>query len=176
MVKNTQEKDLIDYNVAIQSEHSSSYTIEERKSYVKFKIQTVFFAFVIILSLVGQKVILPLWIDSAGLQGVVRYVNISSSNHSSFSQSKPFLDQYFVLLFSGFSFTILFGIALIGKSIINNFRKYDRRISHKKIFFVGMLCALSAIFIVYPSSGTRTAPYLQAILINVSIPSTLLLR
>lgn len=176
MTENTQRNDFNHHNDTIQSENLISYAIEERKSNIRFKIRTFFFAFVIILSQVTQKVTLPLWIDSAGLRGAVKLTNISSSNSSSFRHSKPYMDEYFVLVFSAFLFTVLFGIALLIKRFMNNFRKYDRTISHTRIFLVGMLCAVSAIFIVYSSSGTRTAPYLQAILMNISIPSTLLLR
>ena len=75
------------------------------------------------------------------------------------------------------SFVIVFGFALLCCNIIcpNNLTEIDW--SYRRLLLLlGSIQGVSALFIVFSSSGERTPPYLQAILGNFSIPITLLFR
>ena len=129
-------------------------------------IATIVFAFVSVTGQVTQYVCLPLWIDSTSVT--------TSTNQTTW---KPTLDSYFVVSFAALSFVIVFGLIILFCDLI--FPKYlaatdwnNRRL----LLLVGFIQGLSALFIVFSSSGDRTPPYLQAILGNFSIPITLLFR
>lgn len=130
---------------------------------------TILFSFVTMTGQLMQYVSLPLWIDSTS------HSKGTSSNQT--VKRKPSLDSYFVVSFCSFSFVIVFGLAILLCDCI--FPKYlvttDWRY-RRLLLLVGFIMGISAIFIVFSSSGKRTPPYLQAILGNFSIPFTILLR
>ena len=136
-------------------------------------VATMLFAFVTVTGQVTQYVTLPLWIDSTSTSS-------SSTSSSSLNETvnwKPTLDGYFVVSFASFSFVIVFGLVMVCIDFIlpNYLVKTDWRY-RRLLLSVGFLYGVAAIFIVFSSSGSRTPPYLQAILGNFSIPITLLLR
>ncbi|KAL9954563.1 hypothetical protein ACROYT_G042119 [Oculina patagonica] len=127
---------------------------------------TMLFAFVTVTGQVTQYVTLPLWIDST-----------TSSLQNQTVNWKPTLDSYFVVSFASLSFVIVFGSVLVCSDFIcpKYLVKTDWRY-RRWLLSVGCFQGVSAMFIVFSSSGTRTPPYLQAILGNFSIPITLILR
>ena len=121
----------------------------------------LFFAFLVVAGHVGQKVSLPLWVDST---------NGNSSG--------PTVDSYFVLSFASLSFVVIFGLGslIIGIFSPQDLGETERRFPHRLLFLVGFFNALSGLLIVFASKGARTPPYLQAILGNFLIPLTVLFR
>lgn len=130
---------------------------------------TIVFAFIVVTGQMTQYVCLPLWIDS------------TTPSASPFANQtvewKPTLDGYFVMSFASLSFVIVFGFVLLCCDCI--YPKYLVRTEwsyRRLLLLVGFFQGISALFIVFSSSGKRTPPYLQAILGNFSIPITLLFR
>ena len=130
---------------------------------------TLLFAIMSVTGQIAQNVSLPLWIDGT-LQSTVPSTNQTI-------KWKPTVDSYFVASFAALSFVIVFGFALLGCNIIcpNYLTEIDWSY-RRSLILVGSIQGLSALFIVFSSSGQRTPPYLQAILGNFSIPITLLFR
>ena len=119
------------------------------------------FAFVAVAGQVGQNVSLPLWIDSV------------NGNHSGKS-----VDSYFVLSFASLSFVIIFGLGTLFVKIFSpqHLGETEKRFPHLLLFLVGLCDALNGALVVFASKGSRTPPYLQAILGNFLIPLTILFR
>ena len=121
----------------------------------------LFFAFVAVAGQVGQNVSLPLWIDST---------NGNKSGRS--------VDSYFVLSFASFSFVIIFGLGTLLIKIFTpkDLGETEKRFPQLLLFLVGLCDALNGALVVFASKGSRTPPYLQAILGNFMIPLTILFR
>ena len=128
-------------------------------------IATILFSMAVVTGQVTQYVSLPLWIDS------------TTSVQNQTAKWKPTVDGYFVVFFASLSFVIVFGSVLTCSDFIcpNYLVKTDWNY-RRLMLLVGTFQGVSAIFIVFSSSGNRTPPYLQAILGNFSIPVTLILR
>lgn len=120
-----------------------------------------FFAFLFVAGQVGQNVSLPLWIDS-----------------TSGNRTGPSLDCYFVLSFSSVMFVIMFALGILFYRIFwpEDFAETEERFPHSLFFLFGFFDALNGALIVFASKGSRTPPYLQAILGNFLIPLTILFR
>ena len=161
---------------------------------VSLTVANIFFAFLAILGQVGQIVTLPLWIDSNVVPasgGNTSHKNATgslldagySANHSNTTGNdgsgyEPRLDSFFILSIICISLIVIFGTALIFIRIFQPHRlgETERRFPHWNLFLVGFFGALNGILVVFASSGSRTAPYLQAILGNFLIPLTILFR
>lgn len=119
----------------------------------------VVFALITVLSMVGQNISLPLWIDST--KG-------NSPGHT--------VDSYFVLLFTNVVFLVIFGLAVLYIRICspNALRKIN--VPHMLLFLVGLFDSLSDAMISFASKGSRTPPYQQNILGNFIIPLTIFFR
>ena len=121
----------------------------------------MFFAFLVVTGQVGSNVSLPLWVDS-----------------TNGNTSGPTVDSYFVLSFASLSFVIIFGL---GTLLIRIFSPHtlgetERHFPHRLLFLIGLCDALNRVLVVFASKGSRTPPYLQAILGNFLIPLTVLFR
>ena len=121
----------------------------------------IFFAFITVTGQVGQNVSLPLWIDSTNER-----------------TSGPTVDSYFVLSFGSILFVTIFGLATKFIQIVwpNEIGETERTFPHRLLFLVGLCDAFNDCFIIFASKGSRTPPYLQAILGNFMIPLTIALR
>ena len=121
----------------------------------------MFFAFLVVTGQVGLSVCLPLWIDS--------------TNENT---SGPTVDSYFVLSFASLSFVIIFGLGTLLIRIFSphTFGETERHFPHRLLFLIGLCDALNGVLVVFASKGSRTPPYLQAILGNFLIPLTVLFR
>lgn len=132
-------------------------------------VATILFAFAIVTGQVTQYVSLPLWIDST--------TNSLTSTQNQTARWKPTVDGYFVVSFASLSFVIVFGSVLVCSDFICPDYLVKTDWSYRRLLLlVGFFQGVSAMFIVFSSSGHRTPPYLQAILGNFSIPVTLILR
>lgn len=146
------------------------------------------FAGAAVIGQVGQNVSLPLWIsatDSFSNPNCSGY-NENSSNTS----APPQMDAYFVLSSATISFVVIFGISLLVvllvQYLLNTFsteKRYsfitmhnDVRFPQWQLMLIGFFDALNGILVVFASPPTRTAPFLQAILSNVSIPLIIVFR
>ncbi|XP_068731350.1 crt homolog 3-like [Montipora capricornis] len=121
----------------------------------------LFFAFIAVTGQVGQNVSLPLWVDSTN-------GNVSG----------PTVDSYFVLSFASLSYVIIFGIGTLIIRFVSPgaIGETEKRFPHRLMFLVGLCDALNGALVVFASKGSRTPPYLQAILGNFMIPLTILFR
>ena len=119
------------------------------------------FGFLTVMGQVGQNVSLPLWVDS--------------TNENT---SGPTVDSYFVLSFASLSFVVIFGLGTLLIRIFSpkNIGETEKRFPHLLLFLVGLCDALNGALVVFASKGSRTPPYLQAILGNFLIPLTVFFR
>ena len=113
------------------------------------------FAFLYITGQVGGSVSLPLWIDS--------------TNHG---------NSYFVASFISFLYCVILGFATLFIKIFlpDKIGETEKNFPTKLLAQTGISNGLSTFLIICASSGTRTAPYLQAILGSFIIPLTVLVR
>lgn len=132
----------------------------------------LFFAFCSVAGQVGQNVSLPLWLDS------VKEENTSANVTAGRVLARPSLDSYFVYSFSTLCFFVFFGFALLTIKIFKPHRigRTEREFPQRLMFLVGASGSMTGLLLVFASSGTRTAPYLQAILLNILIPMTVIVR
>ena len=143
------------------SSYAKAKTVQIGFCEVPLLMANLFFAFLAVTGQVGQNVSLPLWVDSTNGNG-----------------SGPTVDSYFVLSFASLSFVVIFGL---GTLLTRIFRPQDlgeteERFPHRLLFLVGLFDALNGLLVVFASKGSRTPPYLQAILGNFLIPLTVLFR
>ena len=73
---------------------------------------------------------------------------------------------------------VFFGFALFMVKVFQPHLtgKTERNFPQRFLFLVGALGSIGGLLLVFASSGTRTAPYLQAILLNFLIPMTVMVR
>ena len=121
------------------------------------------FAFFAVVGSVGQNVTLPLWTDSTK-----ENENLSGGS----------VDCYFVLSFASLSFVVIFGLGTLFIQIFSpqDIGETEKRFPHLLLFLVGFCDSLNGSMVVFASKGSRTPPYLQAILGNFGIPLTILFR
>jgi drug/metabolite transporter (DMT)-like permease len=104
--------------------------------------------------------------------------NHTNSSAGSGDEYQPSVDGFFVYSFACISFVVIFGIALLFIRLFQPHRlgETERRFPHSQLFLVGLFSALGGLLTVFSSGGSRTAPYLQAILGNFMIPVTIVFR
>lgn len=136
-----------------------------------FILLNVFFAAIAIVGQVGENVSLPLWLSTAS--GNPNCSNASVDNNSTYT---PSMDPYFVLTAASFSFTVIFGAATLISVALGYVGMDDLRFPQWQFLLIGVFDALNGVLVVYAAPGKRTAPFLQAILGNILIPTTILLR
>ena len=141
----------------------------------------------VITSRVGSYVVTPLWLDYFNEFTFDAY---NVANITGTSSESPFVPAFPGKLIShgvGAHF-IVFGqwgySALVSGIILlciliccpSNITKADRNFPKRIFFIIGFSQALSSLLMGYASSGTRVAPYLQAILGNFNIPVQFTMR
>ena len=157
-----------------RSENANTKTLYIGFLEIPLVFANLFFAFLSVLGQVGQNVSLPLWLDS-----VKNCTSTPLNNNTNLllSQGTCF-DSYFVYTFSTIWFVIFFGFAML---VTKLFRPHwigrtEKEFPNYILFVVGGCGSLCGLLLVYASSSTRTAPYLQAILFNILIPLTVAVR
>lgn len=127
----------------------------------------IFFAVLTVVGQVGQNVSLPLW------------ANAASSNCSPYRNNsiEEIMDPFFILSFASLSFVIVFGFMTLIALLVNfNAIKASLKFPQWQLMLIGCCDAFNGILVVFASSPSRTAPFLQAILGNIVIPLTIVLR
>ena len=148
-----------------QEQRSRERTLTSCSSLGSFA--TIAFAFTSVTGQLAQYVSLPLWVDST--------THTSTANQT--AKWKPSLDSYFVVSFASLSFVIVFGFVMLLCDCIYSRYLVTTDWSSRRLFLtLGFIQGIAGVFIVFSSSGKRTAPYLQAILGNFNIPITIILR
>ena len=158
-------------------------TIKFGRFEVSLTVANIFFAFLAIAGQVGQNVSLPLWIDSTMSPPSGEKANHTNlANHTNSSgngdEYQPRVDGFFVYSFACISFVVIFGTTLLFIRLFQPHRlgETERSFPHSQLFLVGLFDALNGVLVVFAGSGSRTAPYLQAILGNFMIPLTMAFR
>ena len=152
----------------------------------------IFFAAISIIGQVGQNSALPLWTGATNCptnsSQLTLYIQGSSNTGNSTSTSS--MDPFFVVSFASLCFVVFFGgvtavlvvVQLIGNQVAGRkvfvfiTMKDDILFPQWQLFLIGLFDALNGIFGVFASLPLRTAPFLQAILINFTIPLTIFFR
>ncbi|XP_021370555.1 uncharacterized protein LOC110461435 [Mizuhopecten yessoensis] len=127
----------------------------------------------IVLTLSTSTICTPLWLDSIG--PTKKETNATSNNSS--TPSFRHVDGFSIILQVNIVFCTVSGVIVLCLKLCSN-QLTDANQSFPKLqfFWIGFADSLSSIFSVYASSGTRTAPYLQALAINFAIPITFIIR
>ena len=120
------------------------------------------FVLVVLGSLFGQTILLPLWIDSIKDE-------ISSA---------AFVDRYFMLSFASLSFVVIFGLAILFIRIFSpkDLGETERKFPHWLLFSVGLCAAFNGVLTVFASNREKTPRSLEAILGTCKIPLIILFR
>lgn len=120
----------------------------------------------------ATSILTPVWLDALN--------NHSDPNVSScdLPESTRHIDAYPVMFIATLMFVILFGIILLFTKCVCPYLITERETEYDKRVFavIGVSDTVFAICIVYASSGCRTAPYLQSLFSNFSIPLTFIIR
>lgn len=119
------------------------------------------FAAVIVAAEVAQSVTLPLWLDSGNDAG-----------------EKAKIGSYFIMSFSSLALCVSFGLGTMYVKIYSpqDIGDAEKKFPHLLLFLTGLSDALNWIIVGYAGRGSRTPPYLQAILGNFLIPLTIIFR
>ena len=135
---------------------------------VSFVLLNVFFATLAIVGQVGENVSLILW------------SNAVSSNCSVFrdAHTKGDMDSYFILSFASFSFVVIFGFITFVQFVVHrkSISEAELKFPQWQFILIGVCDALNGVLVVFAAPSNRTAPFLQAILGNIVIPLTIILR
>ena len=143
-------------------------------------ILSVIFTALAILSRLLAFIASPIWLD-AFLPNNYGYNGTNVSHPVPFRNSTSATQQtnpYFVVLMQGFVPFVFWSFALIFVKIFFPSQITEKEHNYPKwTFFVpGAFQAMSAVLINYSLSGTRTPPYLQAVLNNFTVPIQFLVR
>ena len=128
----------------------------------------LFFATLAVVGQVGENVSLPLWSNAASSNCSIYRSPTSSGN----------MDSYFILSFASFSYVVIFGVITLVMFVVRrkSITYDDLTFPQWQFMLIGLCDALNGILIVFAAPPNRTAPFLQAILGNIVIPLTIILR
>lgn len=145
------------------------------------KVSTVITALLVILSIgtrSATSILTPIWLDSQNNDVSSNVSDKCHPNTTTTDFSERRIDPYSIMLIVNFLIVVFLGLVLALTKLICPYlitdkeRNYDKR----EFVLVGISDTLSAICFVYASSGCRTAPYLQALVSNCSVPVTFIIR
>ncbi|XP_060079277.1 uncharacterized protein LOC132558696 [Ylistrum balloti] len=124
----------------------------------------------IVIALSTSTIFTPLWLDA-----IAPPVNSTANNSN--THSFRHVDGFSIIIQVNLVFCLLSGIIVLYMKLCSHqLTSADQSFSKLQFFWIGFADALSSIFSVYASSGTRTAPYLQALATNLAIPVTFIIR
>ena len=103
---------------------------------------------ILIVGIIFQRISIPFWIDSFG----------NNTN-----------GPYFILLFSSFIFTLIFGLIKLLMGFKKNITTISFKDFSKMYLIIGFICFLNGVFMVYSSPIDRTPPVLFLVLSNILI-------
>ena len=149
---------------------------DKRRLKRRNSILTGIFAVLAVVSRVASYVATPLWEDS-----LYRQTHSNTTNNltqANVTEIIRLVDPYFVVIWRGIWGIITFGIPLIIVYIWypRLLSDADRNFPKRQFIHTGGVMAISSLLFSYGASGTRTAPYLQALLGNFKIPITFITR
>lgn len=130
----------------------------------------------IVLSVTSRSatsILTPLWLDSR---------NNYTGNYSNYScdarNSDHQIDAYTIMFITDFLYVVFCGVILLVTKFVCPYLITERETKYDKREFalIGVSDTVSGICFVYASSGCRTAPYLQSLAANFSIPITFVIR
>ncbi|XP_060554802.1 uncharacterized protein LOC132715756 [Ruditapes philippinarum] len=125
-----------------------------------------------ILSRSGTSILTPLWLDAENnhTDNVTTSCDTRNSDHQ--------IDAYTIMFITNFIFVMLFGVVLLVTKFVCPYLITERETKYNKKEFalIGVSDTVSGICFVYASSGCRTAPYLQSLAANFSVPVTFIIR
>lgn len=129
---------------------------------------SIFFVFLAVVGQVGQNVSLPLWANAASS-------NCSPYRHDNNITAQ--MESFFIVSFSSLVFVVVFGICTLITAIFS-FKTIKENLSFPQwqLVLIGVCDAFNGLLVVFSASSIRTAPFLQAILGNIVIPLTIILR
>ena len=135
-----------------------------------FVVLNLIFAALAIIGQVGENVSLPLWAGA-----VSSNCSVHKAENSDITGE---MDPFFILSFGSFSFVIIFGTLTLINFVVyrKSITKEDLTFPQWQFMLIGICDALNGIFVVFASPSARTAPFLQAILGNIIIPLTIVMR
>eukprot|EP01138_Halocafeteria_seosinensis_P000400 gb/GECG01000413.1/.p1 GENE.gb/GECG01000413.1/~~gb/GECG01000413.1/.p1 ORF type:complete len:431 (+),score=32.07 gb/GECG01000413.1/:1-1293(+) len=111
-------------------------------------------ALLLVIGQTTQNVSLPIWNDSLGNNG----------------------GPYFILFYATAMYSVLFFAAVLVLCYQGKIKRTDIEYPQLPLILIGVCDAANGILVVYASSPARTAPFLQSILGNFTIPMTILFR
>lgn len=152
--------------------------VEIRQDWPESKKTPAFAAAALLILSIGSRsatsILTPIWLDSLNN-------NTNASDKCEVNKALPSehsIDAYTIMFIVNFLIVVFLGFVLLVTKVLCPYlitekeRNYDKR----EFVLVGVSDTLSAICFVYASSGCRTAPYLQAIAANFSVPVTFVVR
>lgn len=136
----------------------------------------IIFAIMSVIGQSGQNISLPLWVDATETKKMnsSHFDNMTEDgNHTHLT-----MDSYFVVSFASLCYVIFFGVITLAIKIFkpDEIGEAECQFPRKYLITVGVFDGANGILAVFSSSGTRTPPYLQAILQNVTIPFVVIAR
>lgn len=126
-----------------------------------------------VMSRSATSILTPVWLDSRN-----NYTGNESSSSCDARNSDHQIDAYTIMFIANFFFLVFFGLILLVTKIVCPYLITERETKYDKREFalIGVSDTISSICFVYASSGCRTAPYLQSLAANFSIPVTFIIR
>ena len=134
------------------------------------------FATLAILGRVGYYISTPLWLDHFKGHNSSRGHN--ETDHNSTGEPHHGVSVFFLMITQSSIATLTFGAALVFILVFQpgKIGATEREFPFKYFLIVGVSQGVSSVLFNFALSGTRTAPYLQAILANCTIPIQFVIR
>ena len=138
----------------------------------------IIFAIMSVIGQSGQNISLPLWVDATERERMNSSYPDNMTDDGNQTHTHLTMDSYFVVSFASLCYIIFFGTITLFIKLFkpDEIGEAERQFPRKYLITVGVLDGANGILSVFSSSGTRTPPYLQAILQNVTIPLVVLAR
>ena len=150
-------------------------TLEPKKA-------SVLITFLLVVLSIGSRsatsILTPIWLDSLNTNTNVSDKCSLNATDNAYTVTEHRIDPYSIMFIVNFLIVVFLGLVLIATRIMCPYlitdkeRNYDKR----EFVLIGVSDTLAAICFVYASSGCRTAPYLQALAANFSVPVTFIMR
>ena len=144
----------------------------------KASLLTVLFTSLTIICRICGFIFSPLWLDSishGGKNTNTSDINTTKEPHDDVTRrTNPYFFAFIQAIIPCTFFMLCYIWIILIKPRL--FTDTERTYPKRYIFFAGFSQSLSSLLINYSLSGTRTAPYLQAVLNNFNIPIQFVLR
>ena len=144
----------------------------------KNSLLSLFFTVLVLVCRLGSFICSPLWLDYFRSFNETDH-NTSTRHYGNSSQHEIRQSQPFFILFMQAAVpTLLWGLVLMIILILSpkHFGTEERKYPRKLLLIPGLSMSLSAVLVNYSLSGSRTPPYLQALLGNFAVPIQFIVR